>query len=60
MLAKAATDGALWPHAAAIAWQAVCVAVLVRAGAAMFRKRVMQSGPAGKVRRGLFRRAVST
>ncbi len=60
MLAKAATDGALWPHAAAIAWQAVCVAMLVRAGAAMFRKRVMQSGPAGKVRRGLFRRAVST
>ncbi len=45
MLAHAAQDGALWPHALAIAWQLVCVSVLVKLGAALFRKRVMQSGP---------------
>ncbi len=46
MLARAAQDPALWPHAAALLWQVLCVALFVRAGAAMFRKRVMQSGPA--------------
>jgi len=47
MLAKAAQDETLWIHGAAIAWQLVCVALLVRAGAAMFKTRVMKSGPAG-------------
>jgi ABC-2 type transport system permease protein len=57
MLAEAAQDGALWPHAIAIAWQAVCVAIFVKLGANMFRKRVMKSGPASgkKQRRSLFR-----
>ena len=61
MLARAAQDDALWPHAAAIAWQALCVALFVRTGAAVFRRRVMQSGPArGKAeKRGLFRRALA-
>ena len=61
MLARAAQDPAVWPHVAALAWQALCVAVFVRAGAALFRKRVMQSGPArGKAKYGgLFRRARS-
>lgn len=59
MLARAAQDGAVWPHLAAIAWQLVCVALLVRAGATMFRKRVMKSGPAGTAKRGLFRRAAT-
>ncbi len=45
MLARAAQDPALWPHVAALAWQVLCVAVLVRAGSALFRKRVMKSGP---------------
>ena len=45
MLAHAAQDGALWPHALAILWQLVCVSVLVKLGARLFRKRVMQSGP---------------
>ena len=45
MLARAAQSEALWPHAIAIAWQLICVAVLVRLGAALFKKRVMQSGP---------------
>jgi len=56
MLAKAAQDDTLWIHGATLAWQALCVAVLVRGGAALFKKRVMKSGPAGTGRRGLFRR----
>ena len=58
MLARAAQDGALWPHALAIAWQLVCVSVLVKLGAGLFRKRVMQSGPQ-KVKRSWFRRSAS-
>ena len=55
MLARAAQAPALWPHALAIGWQLVCVAVLVRLGAALFKKRVMQSGPA-RGKRSFFRR----
>ncbi len=47
MLARAAQDPALWPHTAALAWQVLCVAVFVKLGALLFRKRVMQSGSAG-------------
>jgi ABC-2 type transport system permease protein len=56
MLARAAQDGAVWPHLAAIAWQGLWVILLVRAGAKLFRTRVMKSGPAGgrRARRGLF------
>lgn len=59
MLSRAAVDDALWPHLAAIAWQALWVVIFVKAGAALFRKRVMKSGPQGvkKKRRGLFARA---
>jgi ABC-2 type transport system permease protein len=46
MLARAAQDGAIWPHLAAIAWQALWVLLLVRFGARLFRSRVMKSGPA--------------
>ena len=58
MLARAAQSPALWPHAAALAWQALCVTLFVRIGASVFRKRVMKSGPArGKPnKRSLFRR----
>lgn len=58
MLAHAATSPALLPHAVALAWQVLCVAILVRAGATLFRRRVMHSGPAsvGGKRR-WFRRA---
>jgi len=53
MLARGAQDGAIWPHLAAIAWQMICVVIFVRMGAAMFRKRVMKSGPArGKAQGG--------
>jgi len=46
MIARAAMHAQIWPHLAALAWQACCVALLVRAGAHVFRSRVMQSGPA--------------
>lgn len=45
MLARAAQQPAFWPHAVALLWQGICVLVLVRAGSALFRKRVMKSGP---------------
>jgi ABC-2 type transport system permease protein len=45
MLARAAQDEMLWPHALAIVWQLVWVAVLIRMGAALFKRKVMQSGP---------------
>ncbi len=62
MLASAAQHGALLPHAAALAWQALCVAIFIRTGAKMFRTRVMKSGQAGgsTKKRGLFRRATDT
>lgn len=58
MLARAAQDEALWPHALAIGWQLVCVAVLIRAGASLFRKRVMKSGPSRSNGRSWWRKAM--
>ncbi|MEJ2408879.1 MAG: ABC transporter permease [Novosphingobium sp.] len=52
MLARAAQDPALWPHAVAVLGQGLCVLLLVRAGAGIFRKRVMKSGPARAGRKG--------
>jgi ABC-2 type transport system permease protein len=58
MLARAAIDEAVWIHAAALAWQIGWVAGSTRLGAALFRRRVMQSGPRRvrerKPRRALF------
>jgi ABC-2 type transport system permease protein len=51
MLGHAAMDEALWPHVAALAWQALCVAVFIRLGAGLFRKRVLKSGPQGTTRK---------
>lgn len=58
MLARAALQETLWVHVAALAWQALMVLVIVRAGSALFRKRVMKSGGGGREggRRGLFAR----
>jgi ABC-2 type transport system permease protein len=54
MLARAAQHEALWPHLVALAWQLVWVALFIRFGSALFRKRVMKSGPQGAKRnRGL-------
>lgn len=56
MLARAAMQEGLMQHGIALLWQAFAVAVFVKAGATLFRKRVMQSGGAGKAKRGLFSR----
>jgi ABC-2 type transport system permease protein len=58
MLARAAQDPALWPHAAAFAWQVLCIGLFIRTGAKLFRTLVMKSGPAGSKgkKRGLFAR----
>lgn len=56
MLARAAQEESLWPHAAALAWQALCVLLTIRLGAALFRKRVMKSGPQGAARRRFWQR----
>jgi ABC-2 type transport system permease protein len=56
MLSRAAQSEALWPHLLALAWQAVCVAAIIRLGAGIFRRSVMKSGSSrGKPqRRSLF------
>src|SRR5690606_3099613 len=51
MLARAAQDRALWPHGLALLWQLLWVALSIRLGAALFRKRVMKSGPRLSARR---------
>ena len=52
MLARAAQSGELWPHFLALAWQALCVAIFIKAGATLFRRRVMKSGKGGRGKRG--------
>ena len=51
MLARAALDETLWTHAAALAWQAMWVVLLVKGGSMLFRKKVMKSGGAGTKKR---------
>jgi ABC-2 type transport system permease protein len=55
MLARAAQDGAWWPHLLALLWQALWIAVILRFAAALFRRSVLKSGPQ---RRRWWRRAV--
>jgi len=45
MLARAAELPEIWPHVAAILWQAAWVALILRLGAKLFRKTVLKSGP---------------
>lgn len=52
MIARAAQDGALWPHLLAVAWQALFVVIILRIGVFLFRRNVMKSGNAGRVRAG--------
>jgi len=59
MLARAAMDPNLWLHAVALAWQGLAVLALVKGGSLLFRKRVMKSGNAGRVRRGWFARSAA-
>ncbi len=46
MAGKAANEPALWPHAAALAWQLLWVAIFISVGARAFRRGVLQSGSA--------------
>ena len=46
MIARAAEEGALWPHLAALAWQVLWVVVILRLAAKLFRRSVLKSGPA--------------
>ncbi|HKX92569.1 MAG TPA: ABC transporter permease [Sphingomicrobium sp.] len=48
MLARAAQDAAVWPHIAALVWQMLWVALILRLGAGLFRKTVLKSGPRQK------------
>ncbi len=48
MLARAAMEPEIWTHAAALAWQAGAVVLIVKGGSLLFRKRVMKSGGAGR------------
>jgi ABC-2 type transport system permease protein len=45
MFARAAETPELWPHFAALAWQAVWVSLILRLGAGLFRRTVLKSGP---------------
>jgi ABC-2 type transport system permease protein len=45
MVARGASDPALWPHVAAIAWQLLWVSITIAVGARWFRKGVLKSGP---------------
>ena len=45
MLARAAEQPDWWPHLAAILWQAIWVALILRFGAKLFRRTVLKSGP---------------
>lgn len=48
MVGHAANAPELWPHAAALAWQALWVAIFITIGARLFRRGVLQSGsPSG-------------
>jgi ABC-2 type transport system permease protein len=49
MAGRAAQSPALWPHFAALAWQALWVAIFVAVGVRAFRRGVLQSG-SGKFR----------
>jgi len=52
MLARAAVQESLWPHFLAIGWQVLWVVLFIRGGAALFRRRVMKSGPQKVKRKG--------
>jgi ABC-2 type transport system permease protein len=50
MVARAAQTAELWPHALALAWQALWVWLTVSLGARLFRRNVLKSGGAGRGR----------
>jgi ABC-2 type transport system permease protein len=56
MLARAAQVPDLWPHLGALAWQAMWVALFIKLGARMFRRRVMKSGGPSPARKSVWAR----
>jgi len=46
MAGRAANSPELWPHVAALAWQALWVTIFITVGARLFRRGVLQSGSA--------------
>ena len=45
MFARAAELPDIWPHVIALAWQLVCVLVLLKIASKLFRRSVLKSGP---------------
>ncbi|MDV3458064.1 ABC transporter permease [Sphingomonas sp. HF-S4] len=60
MAAHAANSPALWPHALAIAWQALWVAITVTVAARLFRRGVLKSGSPKRSKRQAERPAIDT
>lgn len=60
MAAHAANSPALWPHALAIAWQALWVAITVTVAARLFRRGVLNSGSPKRSKRQAERPAIDT
>lgn len=50
MIARAAQESTLWYHLAAIVWQAIFVVIILRVGVYLFRRNVMKSGNAGRIK----------
>ena len=44
MAGRAANSATLWPHALALVWQLLWVALFIWTGARLFRRGVLQSG----------------
>lgn len=55
MMARAAELPQLWPHLAAVLWQLLWVAVILRIASRLFRRSVLKSGPARASRRKVVR-----
>jgi ABC-2 type transport system permease protein len=60
MAGHAASTPDLWPHFAALAWQALWVAIFISVGARLFRRGVLQSGGATGLWTRLFARTGRT
>ena len=45
MFGRAAEQAAIWPHAAALLWQALWVVLILRISSGLFRRSVLKSGP---------------
>lgn len=58
MAAHAANSPALWPHAVALAWQALWVAITVTVAARLFRRGVLKSGSPKRSKRQVERPAI--